>query len=117
MMSDHTKIFIRDFYVDASLGIYEGDDTIITPLSVTIEVWLDLPSVKDDRIEATMSYEILANLVRDIPNKHYHLLEYLAEQLFAEIFKQPRVIKARVGLTKTKMFAEGLCGIDWMREK
>jgi dihydroneopterin aldolase len=115
-MADHTKIFIRDFKVDASLGIYEGDDKIITPLSVTIEVWLDLPPVKDDRIESTMSYEILADLARNIPNKHYHLLEFLAEHLFSELFKHEIVTKARIELTKTEMFAEGLCGIDWIRE-
>ncbi len=116
-MESCTKIFIEDFEVDAYLGIYEGDDKIKTKLSATIEVWTNIDSVMVDRIESTISYEVLANMVRSSTNKHYHLLEYLAEHYFSEIFKEPRAIKARIKLTKPKMFPEGLCGIDWVRNR
>jgi dihydroneopterin aldolase len=116
-METCTKIFIEDFNVDAYLGIYEGDDKIKTKLSATIEVWTSIDAVTLDRIESTISYEILADIVRASTHKHYHLLEYLAEHYFAEIFKEPRALKARIKLIKPKMFPEGLCGIDWVRER
>ena len=116
-MEPCTKIFIEDFQVDAYLGIYEGDDKIKTKLSATIEVWTNIDHIATDRIESTISYEILADMVRASTHKHYHLLETLAEHYFAEIFNEPRAIKARVKLIKTKMFPEGLCGIDWVRAR
>lgn len=111
----YSKIFIEDFIVDAYLGIYEGDDKIKTNLSATIEVWTSVETIPLDRIESTISYEILANMVRESTGKHYHLLETLAEHYFDQIFKEPRAMKARIKLTKPKMFPEGLCGIDWVR--
>lgn len=117
-MENFSKIFIKDFKVGASLGIYEGDDKIITPLSASIEVWLNLnDKIKTDTIDETVSYEILADLIRNCTKRHYHILEYLAEYLCDEIFKNPKAVKIHMTLTKTEMFEEGLCGIDWVRTK
>lgn len=114
-MHTFSKILLQDFLIDASVGIYDGDDKIKTPLSVTLEVWIDLDPIKYDKIDETMCYEVLANLVRQSATTHYHLLEYLAEHYCEQIFKHERAQKINLKILKTKVFPEGAAGIEWLR--
>ncbi len=114
---DYSSIILEDFLIEASVGIYEGDDKIKTPLSVSLSVWIDLDPIKYDKIDETMCYEVLANLVRNSTKTHYHLLEYLAEHYCEQIFKHPRAQKIDLKILKTKVFPEGAAGIQWSRSR
>ena len=116
-MDNQTKIFVRDFKVDALAGIYPDDDVNPTPLSITVEAIFSDYKVSADDISSTMSYELLANEIRAISKRHFHLVEKMADHLADFCLSQPRVQSVRVRIEKTKIFLEGFAGTEIFRTK
>lgn len=112
-----TKIFVRDFKIDALAGIYPGDDVNPIPLSITIEVTFADYRVAEDSIDSTMSYELLADEIRRISKIHFHLVEKLAEHLTDFCLSNSRVASVRVRVEKLNIFAEGPAGTEIIRSR
>ena len=112
-----TKIFVRDFKIDALAGIYPGDDVNPIPLSVTVEVTFGDWQVAADSIDSTMSYELLADEIRRISKIHFHLVEKLAEHLADFCLGNSRVSSALVRVEKMKIFPEGPAGTEIIRTR
>ncbi len=114
---NQTKIFVHDFKVDALAGIYPGDDVNPTPLAISVEALFSDYKVDMDDIASTMSYELIANEIRSISKRHFHLVEKMAEHLAEFCLSHPRVETVKVRIEKLKIFEEGLAGTEIIRAK
>ncbi|PZP53841.1 MAG: hypothetical protein DI586_10615 [Micavibrio aeruginosavorus] len=117
MSNNQTKIFIRDFKIDALAGIFPGDEINPTSLSISVEaVFADYKVVNDD-ISSTMSYDLIATEIREISRRHFNLIEKMAEHLAEFCLKYDRVASVKVKIEKLKMYPEGFSGTEIIRLK
>lgn len=101
-------IFVRDFVLVCSIGVYRHERD--APQRVRLN--LDL-AVEDNRegasdlIEDTVSYEQIVDRARTIvSDKHYNLVETLAEELAVMCLTDTRVQATRVRVEKLDVFAD-----------
>ena len=100
------KLFIKDFAVDASIGVYkqekENRQTII--FDIVIELENSRPPLKDKLFEVT-DYGQFRRIILDlVKTKHYNLLEKLAHDISNEFFKISSLVKLRIRITKPDIF-------------
>ncbi len=114
---DQTKIFIRDFKIDALAGIFPGDEINPTSLSISVEATFADYKIASDDISSTMSYDLIAREIRDISKRHFHLIEKMAEHLADFCLKYERIDSVKVTIEKLKMYPEGFSGTEIIRSK
>jgi 7,8-dihydroneopterin aldolase/epimerase/oxygenase len=97
-------IFIREFRVDAWVGIYEWEKQRAQTLEMEIEIGIPGSEAgHTDNIHDTVHYgEVVERIVRDLAERKFKLLEALAEHVCATItgdFKAPwvRLSVAKLG--------------------
>jgi dihydroneopterin aldolase len=97
-------IFIREFRVDAWVGIYEWEKQRAQTLEMEIEIGIPGNSAgRTDNIHDTVHYgEVVERVVKDLATIKFKLLEALAEHVCATItgdFKAPwvRISVAKLG--------------------
>lgn len=101
-------MFVRDFVLNCSIGVYRHERD--APQRVRLN--LDLAVVDDqagesDQIDDTVSYEHIVDQARTIvADKHYNLVETLAEALAVMCLADHRVRTARVRVEKLDVFAD-----------
>ena len=78
-------IFIREFRVDAWVGIYEWEK--LRPQTLELEVEIGIPDKgagKSDDIHDTVHYgQVVERFTAELKDRHFGLLEALAEHLAA----------------------------------
>ena len=102
------KLFIKDFVVNASIGVYKKEKENRQKIIFDIEIELDnsRPPVKDKLSEVT-DYGQFRRIVLDIvKTKHYNLLEKLANDISNEFFKITSLAKLRIRITKPDIFED-----------
>ncbi len=99
---DH--IFIREFRVDAWVGIYEWEKLRAQTIELDLEIGMPGAAAgATDRIEDTVHYGLVVERVRaELAERHFGLLEKLAEHVAAIVtteFKAPwvRLSVAKLG--------------------
>ena len=112
-----TKIFVSDFQIDALAGIYPGDDVKPTLLSITVEANFRDHRIESDAISSTLSYELIADEIRILSKRHFHLVETMAEHLAEFCLSQDRISSVRVRIEKPRIFPEGKAGTEIFRVK
>jgi dihydroneopterin aldolase len=97
-------IFIREFRVDAWVGIYEWEKQRAQSLEMDIEIGIPGNAVgKTDNIHDTVHYgEVVERITKELAERKFRLLEALAEHVCAMItgeFKAPwvKVSVAKLG--------------------
>ena len=101
-------IFLRDMLLHLSIGIYPHEHA--APQRVRINV--DLGVIEDatdqtDRLGRVVSYEVIAQRVRDLATSgHVQLVETLAERIAQDCLLDPRVRSARIRVEKLDVFAD-----------
>jgi dihydroneopterin aldolase len=97
-------IFIREFRVDAWVGIYEWEKQRPQTLEMEIEIGIPGNEVgRTDHIYDTVHYgEVVERIVRELSERRFKLLEALAEHVCAVItgdFRAPwvRLSVAKIG--------------------
>jgi dihydroneopterin aldolase len=100
-------IFIREFRVEAWVGIYEWEK--LRAQTVELEIEIGIPgnaAGKSDKIEDTIHYGLVAERVtKDLAEKRFQMLEALAEHVAGLItgeFRAPwvKVSVAKLGLIR-----------------
>lgn len=101
-------IFLQDFRLELLIGIYPWERKM--PQTVELDLEIGLPSSRageTDRIEDTIDYgAVVARLRQSIAERHFDLLEALAEhvaKVLREEFGAPWV---RVSITKLGMLRD-----------
>ena len=100
------KIFIEEFEVLSSIGVYENEKKRKQRIIFNIEIELkknDLP-LKDKLIEVTDYGQFRKIILNKISEKHYNLLEKLARDISKEFFKIDTVEKVKIKITKPDIF-------------
>lgn len=99
------KIFIKELELMMSIGIYEQEQAQKQRVLVSVSLGIENKAGSSDDITDTVSYEEIANLIKEISNKrHYNLVESFAEDIASECLKNERVSKVKVKIEKPDIF-------------
>ena len=96
-------IFIREFRVEAWVGIFEWEKQRAQTLEIEIEIQIpDAPAGRTDNIHETVNYgEVVERVRAELVDRRFKLLESLAEHLCGVILAQFRVaVRVRLSVAK-----------------
>ena len=99
------KIIISDLSLLISIGIHDFEK--IKKQEVKFNINIDInPSLAPikEKINSIVNYEtVIKNITKLTKDKHYELLETLAEDIFCELFKNSNVQKIKLKIEKTQI--------------
>jgi dihydroneopterin aldolase len=99
-------IFIEDLRLDARVGIYPREQLAPQGIELNLEIEAPPGAFSRDEIAATIDYaEVVARLEKEFAERHFKLLETLAEfvaTLLIQDFGAPsvRLSVAKIGMMK-----------------
>jgi dihydroneopterin aldolase len=101
-------IFLQDFKVELLIGIYEWERKM--PQTVQLDLEIGLPSSRaseTDKVEDTIDYgAVVARIEATIEERHFDLLEALAEHIAGLIRNEFGAPWVRVAATKLGMLKQ-----------
>tara|TARA_B100000579_G_C22697496_1_gene788145 strand:+ start:357 stop:767 length:411 start_codon:yes stop_codon:yes gene_type:complete len=99
------KILISDLVLLISVGIHDFEKN--KKQEVKFNIQLDInPSLfpLKDELNSIVNYETIINIINNLTkNKHYELLETLAEDIFDELFQNINIKKVELKIEKTQI--------------
>tara|TARA_B100001142_G_C14234763_1_gene616880 strand:+ start:144 stop:554 length:411 start_codon:yes stop_codon:yes gene_type:complete len=99
------KVLITDLTLLMSIGIHKFEK--IKKQEVKLNINIDIsPSLFPDenKLNSIVNYEtIIKNITKIAKKKHFELLETLAEDIFAELFKDRNINKIMLKIEKTEI--------------
>ncbi|MBC6401915.1 MAG: dihydroneopterin aldolase [Ekhidna sp.] len=105
------KVSLQGMEFYARHGYYEEERMIGNKYSVDVTLDVDFSeAATDDRLEGTVNYEKVYEIVRDVMSIDANLLEHLAGKMvkvLREVF--PEVSHAKVTISKYNPPIKGLC--------
>ena len=94
-------IFIREFRVDAWVGVYDWEKQRAQSLEVDIEIGLPVVAKRSENIHETVNYgEVVECVRRELADRRFKLLEALAEHVCGVILDQFRGEWVRFSVAK-----------------
>ena len=99
------KVLINDLTLLMSIGIhnFERIKKQEVKFNINISVNPSLAPIKN-KMNSIVNYEtIIKNITKLTKNKHYELLETLAEDIFFELFKNTNIQKIKLKIEKTQI--------------
>lgn len=101
-------VFVRDLYVEATVGVHDHEKLGPQPLSISIDLTVrEAPSARSDSLHEVVCYEDVVRKVQDICERgHVNLIETLAEQIAGSCLEDKRVHAVRVRIEKPEAFEE-----------
>ena len=101
-------VFIRDLVLKALIGVYGHEKENPQRLRINIDLAVkETPSAVEDRLSDVVSYEDVADGIREmVASGHVNLVETLAERIADMCFKDRRVEAARVRIEKLDVFED-----------
>ena len=100
--SGYDLIFLNDFEIQASIGVYKHEKEITQPLRINIIAKVKNPkNINDDNLQSVVCYNQISKKIKKIIKLgHTILLEKLAEKIFQECFKNKRIETMKIRLEK-----------------
>ena len=99
------KILISDLTLLMSIGIHGFEK--IKKQEVRFNINIDINPYLfpiEDKLNSIVNYETVINLITKLTkNKHYELLETLAEDIFDQLFKNSNIQKIKLKIEKTQI--------------
>ena len=99
------KILVNDLTLLMSIGIHNFEKEKKQEVKFNINISIN-PSLTpiENKINSIVNYEtIINNITKLTKNKHYELLETLAEDIFFELFKNTNINKIKLKIEKTQI--------------
>ena len=95
-------IIIRELELVASIGVYDWEKTILTPLKISVQCRIDgNKAIEKDDVAETLDYDQLKHIFETIIQQgHYQLIETLAAKLLNALLEQPFVHRATLEVEK-----------------
>jgi len=94
-------IFVREFRVDAWVGIYEWEKQRAQTLEMEIEFAIPGDGPRTDNIHDTINYgEVVERIQRELAERKFRLLESLAEHVCGVITGEFRASWVRLSVSK-----------------
>jgi len=100
------KIFINNFIIKASVGVYEHEKKYKQKIIINVELLISNDSEpKHDNLESTQDYSQFRTCLIDIiQSQHFHLLETLVNKIHSNLMIYSYVIGAKVKIIKPDIF-------------
>ena len=99
------KVIITDLSLLLSIGIHDFEKIKKQEVKFNIDVHIDpflFPS--ENKLSSIVNYETIIQIISKLTkNKHYELLESLAEDIFIELFKNNNIHKIKLKVEKTQI--------------
>ncbi len=101
-----TEIFVRDFEVQASIGVYDEEKDGKQPLIISAWLEVNRPGEwQDDNFDDVVSYETVIEEAEAIAaSGHINLVETFAEKLIAALMLNEGVLAVSVNIDKPHAF-------------
>jgi 7,8-dihydroneopterin aldolase/epimerase/oxygenase len=94
-------IFIREFRVDAWVGVYDWEKQRAQTLECDIEIGLPAVARRTENIHETVNYgEVVERVRKELADNKFRLLEALAEHICAVIMSEFRGTWVRFSVAK-----------------
>ncbi len=108
MIERKRKIFLHNFELSASIGVYESEKKIKQKIIIDLEVLLTTSSEpKVDDLKETQDYSQYRNEIKKIvESQHFELLETLANKIHSRIMSKKFVMGAKVKISKPTIFSD-----------
>jgi len=99
------KILISDLTLLISIGIHDFERNKKQEVKFNINIDIN-PSLFpiEDKLNSIVNYETVVKIITKLAkNKHYELLETLAEDIFDQLFKNINIQKIKLKIEKTQI--------------
>lgn len=98
------KIILRDIKVMATHGVNPEEKIIKQPFNICVTCYLDFKqAARNDDINDTVNYaEMYQQIVREVKNTHFNLIEALAEHLAQMILADKKICQVKVKVEKSE---------------
>ena len=116
-------LFVRDLVLSAAIGIHPHEQhrrqRVRLNLDLTVDDWTADAVAVPEEIGEVVSYEMLVDAARRlVAERHWPLVETVAEHLAAAALADPRVRDVRVRVEKLDAFANAAAvGVEIMRRR
>lgn len=114
------KVIINDLTLLISVGIHDFEKIKKQEVRFNIDIEIN-PSLfpSEKRLNSIVNYEIIIkSIIKITKNKHYELLETLAEDIFFELFKNININKIKLKIEKTQIIKNtSSVGIEITKKK
>jgi 7,8-dihydroneopterin aldolase/epimerase/oxygenase len=103
------KLFLRDFEVQARIGIHEFEQAAPQRLLINVDLYVPLKNSlpKQDQIHNVVDYDFIRGVVHQrIAQGHINLQETLCDDVLATLLQHPLVHAARVSTCKPDVYAD-----------
>jgi dihydroneopterin aldolase len=99
------KVLITDLTLQMSIGIHDFEKIKkqVVKFNIIIDVSPSLTPI-ENKLKSIVNYEtVIKDITKLTKNKHYELLETLAEDIFFELFKNTNIQKIKLKIEKTQI--------------
>ena len=106
-LADCRRIFLRNYVVDASIGIHEHEKQGAQRLAINVDLFvpLELSTPRHDRLHEVLDYDYLRLTIRRrIEQGHINLQETLVDELARALLAHPAVRAVRVASEKPDVY-------------
>ena len=99
------KVLITDLTLLMSVGIHDFEKIKKQEVKFNINIGINPSLVPiENKISSIVNYEtVIKNITKLVKDKHYELLETLAEDIFFELFKNTNIQKVKLKIEKTQI--------------
>lgn len=113
-------IFIRDLKIDTVVGIYPREQQLPQTLKLDLEIGLqDCQAFVSDQIADALDYaQVTAQIKQLLQDKHFMLLETMAEQVALLVLQYPLVANVKLSIAKLQAIRDcGMVGVQIERSQ
>ena len=114
------KVLITDLTLLMSIGIHDFEKIKKQEVMFNVNIEIN-PSLSpiENKMNSIVNYEtVIKNITKLTKNKHYELLESLAEDIFYELFKNNNIQKVNLKIEKTQIIKNtSSVGVEITKEK
>ncbi|GGC90746.1 dihydroneopterin aldolase [Halopseudomonas salina] len=113
------QVFIKGLSVEAVIGVYDWERTILQPLVLDLDLGWDIrAAAAGDDLSATLDYAAVSQRVLEyVGTSQFQLVESLAERLAALIMEEFSVPWLRLRVTKPGAVSEASGGVGVLIER
>ncbi len=101
------RIFLRNYSVEASIGIHAHERAARQRLLINVELFVAPLPVIDDAIDRVLDYDFVRQGIAGlVAARHYNLQETLCQDIVALCLARPEVLSARVSTEKPDVYPD-----------
>ena len=102
------KVLIKELILNIKLGYFDFEKEKPQKVKFSLEVnYKDKKPTNDKDLKSIVNYDKLVRLIKKlVKNRHYNYLETLAEDIFADLFKDKRIDKIVLKIEKLEIIKD-----------